>query len=233
MEILIYGLILLAGYLIGLFTNFYYPKYMQQKGKNLATKEDIGDITKIVESIKTDLAIDVETLKSELSLLNQNKISLKSEERKALLDFHLKYSLWHNSVAHLSTPTSIDEIDSIFKTWQHLEGEYKTAESMLHLFVNDKDFIALKYKLYSSTLDNLKLGSDYLFFLKKVFSDYEINKSSFPPEIAVKKYSEHINEIKMVSDKFRDDFKNLYPDCSQFSVYMTKEIQKRLASHDN
>lgn len=233
MIIVINILALIGSFFAGLFITHYYPNYMKYKAKNLATKEDIGEITTIVESIKTGLSKDVETLKAELSLQNQNKISLKSEERKALLDFHLKYSLWHNSVVHLSTPTSIDEIDSILKTWQHLEGEYKTADSMLHLFVNENDFIALKLKLYSSTLDKILLGSDYLFNLKRVFLAYELHKTRFPPEIVVEKYSEHLKEIKMFSDKYRDDFELSYPDFSQLKVDMNFAIKKLLFAKGN
>lgn len=233
MIIIIYILAVVGSFFIGLFINHYYPNYMKFKAKNLATKEDIGDITTIVESIKTDLSKDVETLKAELSLLNQNKISLKSEERKALLDFHLKYSLWHNSIIYLSTPNSIDDINNIFTTWKDLEADYKTAESMLHLFVNNKDFIALKYKLYSATLENIQLGSDYLFSLKNEFMNYEINKSSYPPEVIVQKYSEHLTEIKKLSEKFRDDLKKSYPDFSQLSVDMTLAIKNLLFAHGN
>ena len=36
--------------------------YSSEKGKNLATKQDIGEITQIVESIKTSLLIKTEEL---------------------------------------------------------------------------------------------------------------------------------------------------------------------------
>lgn len=233
LYLLINVLFLVVSYLIGLFTLYFYPKYMGQKGKNLATKEDIGDITTIVENIKNDLVKDVEFLKSELSLMNENKISLKSEERKALLDFHIKYSLWHNSIVHLSTPSSKDEIDNILKTWDQLESEYKTAESILNLFVHEKEFFALRYRLYSSTLDNLKLCTDYLSNLKAVFDNYEINKPNIFDEIALQKHSEYLDERRTLSAKFRAEAKEMYPELSQLSVDMTMAIKKLLFAHGN
>ena len=42
---------ILVAFIVGLFVRSYLPAYFSEKGKNLATKEDIGDITKIVETI--------------------------------------------------------------------------------------------------------------------------------------------------------------------------------------
>mgnify|MGYP001106972892 CR=1 FL=1 len=44
----------------------YLPKYFEEKGKNLATKEDIGAITDEVEKVKIQYTKDIEILKSEL-----------------------------------------------------------------------------------------------------------------------------------------------------------------------
>jgi len=44
----------------------YFGAYLSTKGKNLATKEDIGKITNEVESIKADYARDLEKYKREL-----------------------------------------------------------------------------------------------------------------------------------------------------------------------
>ena len=38
-------LIISISFVIGIFVSNYLPKYMDEKGKNLATKEDISDIT--------------------------------------------------------------------------------------------------------------------------------------------------------------------------------------------
>ena len=49
------GAVLGAG-IIFLFIKSYIPSYLTEKGKNLATKEDIEIITEKVESVKTDYA---------------------------------------------------------------------------------------------------------------------------------------------------------------------------------
>lgn len=81
--------------LIGLYLAFF-KSYFQEKGKNLATLEDIEEITSKVEAIKTDFIRETEKLKLEIQFTNQIKFSLKSEELKSLLDFYEKYYLWLN-----------------------------------------------------------------------------------------------------------------------------------------
>ncbi|BCZ77008.1 hypothetical protein PTKU64_06830 [Paraburkholderia terrae] len=50
--------------LIGSAFGAYYGNYLREKGKNLATREDIGHITSIVEDIKNQHAKELEALKA-------------------------------------------------------------------------------------------------------------------------------------------------------------------------
>ena len=51
-AILIFEILLtVAVFLIGLFVKNYLPSYMDEKGKNLATKEDIEEITRKTEEV--------------------------------------------------------------------------------------------------------------------------------------------------------------------------------------
>ena len=50
------GAVLGAG-IVYFFIKSFLPTYLSEKGKNLATKEDIASITDKVESVKTDYAI--------------------------------------------------------------------------------------------------------------------------------------------------------------------------------
>ena len=83
----IYFLLVIAGITIGLALKSYLPAYFGEKGKNLATKEDIEEITGKIESIKHDFATALEKSKHEHSL------------RLAAIDTRLKahqdaYALW-------------------------------------------------------------------------------------------------------------------------------------------
>ena len=56
-----------GGLVFGLLINSYLPKYFGKKGENLATKEDISEITNKIETVKHDYARQLESTKAELS----------------------------------------------------------------------------------------------------------------------------------------------------------------------
>ena len=59
--------------ILPLFLKKYLPAYFNEKGKNLATKEDIKEITDKVESVKSNYAKDIEAFKRELDSLEKRK----------------------------------------------------------------------------------------------------------------------------------------------------------------
>ncbi|MFK2184183.1 hypothetical protein ACIXKU_17460 [Bacteroides fragilis] len=60
--------------------------YEVEKGKNLATKEDIREITKNIKSVE-----------SKFTILTNLHSGILSEERNAIIEFNEKYSLWIGS----------------------------------------------------------------------------------------------------------------------------------------
>jgi hypothetical protein len=80
---------MLAGYLIFLFTRRYLPSYAAENGKNLATNEDIKEITEKIEGVKA--AFDVERQARE----HQSRLFLQTQDfthrmRLAALDRRLQ-----------------------------------------------------------------------------------------------------------------------------------------------
>lgn len=57
----------LIGLVAGLILNNFLPKYFGKKGENLATKEDISEITNKIETVKHDYAQQLEATKASLS----------------------------------------------------------------------------------------------------------------------------------------------------------------------
>lgn len=96
MDYILIGLQVLI--LLGVGSIFMFRKYLfsysSEKGKNLATKEDIGDITRKVEEVKTGYVTEIERLKVDLSLLSRKNDILLDEKvrvfkklQKRLVDF--------------------------------------------------------------------------------------------------------------------------------------------------
>jgi hypothetical protein len=77
----------LIGFAIVVFKVFL-NSYTSEKGKNLATKQDIGEITQIIESTKSSLTIKIEEVKSDLSYKNEHLIHLRAAERLAIVGYY-------------------------------------------------------------------------------------------------------------------------------------------------
>ncbi len=116
-------------------------KYFEEKGKNIATKEDIGEITKIVESIKGELSKELENHKAVLSLKNQNRFSLQSAQREALIDYNKKVAAYMYAVLHVGmwkfTTENYHEIDNEIKDSYERKYQAELSEAHLKLFAED------------------------------------------------------------------------------------------------
>lgn len=70
----------------GLFIKNYLPNYMNEKGKNLATKEDIADITRKTEEVKSEFLSKLELEKKEINLEIEK---VKLEQNQLFKNFEL------------------------------------------------------------------------------------------------------------------------------------------------
>lgn len=82
------GVFIVSLCVIGLFAKKYLPSYLQQKGRNLATKEDIKEITNKIESVKTQYTKIIEELKADLSIRNEQKIRILEKRNESLLKLY-------------------------------------------------------------------------------------------------------------------------------------------------
>mgnify|MGYP005985056201 FL=1 len=119
--------------ILGWFAKSYFPNYLKEKAKNTATKEDLEEITEIVETIKKSHNIEIEKLKAELN--NQDKML---EKRK---------NIYENIVDSLRIFISGHESDADIK-----KKFYKTYSSAWlwapdHVLLSLNDFLDMQVKL--------------------------------------------------------------------------------------
>jgi hypothetical protein len=81
------GVFIVGLLIIGLLAKKYLPSYLQQKGRNLATMEDIKEITDKIESVKTQYTKSIEELKADLSIRNEQKLRILEKRNETLLKF--------------------------------------------------------------------------------------------------------------------------------------------------
>ena len=132
-------------------------KYFGKKGENQAIKEDIGEITEIVESIKNDLASQNDLIKAQLSHKSKHELELKNEERQAYFELNRRMSAWLYSIVRFNfsaySLANFEELKLKYNEFNEFQYEYDLADGHLGLFIQDTDFHKEKLALESSILE--------------------------------------------------------------------------------
>jgi hypothetical protein len=138
--------------------------FFQEKGKNLATKKDIQEITQKVESIKSDLEI-----------LTHKKISLADEKKKVLLNYNSAFNAWLDYV--VSVPFSNiykSEKDNSAAVILKMDTKYfkvKASYAKLRLYYTDDSLLS---KLQDQTYKVIKLSEAVSVSLIEVSTKEEV-----------------------------------------------------------
>lgn len=138
MEYVIYVAIAVLSFIAGLFIKSYFPSYFSEKGKNLATKQDITGITDKIESVRFEYLYKLEDIKTELSFTEKQKSRIKEKENDILLGFFEKcalleekllYNFGNLTYTEKSYPVEYQKsIDNLF--W-----EIRISRTRLHLYL--------------------------------------------------------------------------------------------------
>ena len=128
--------ILLAIAVIAVLMRWYLPSYLAEKGKNLATKEDVKAITGEVESVRHEYSARLE------SLAHQNRLILEQSSRRQQLrmaaldrrlDVHQQaYTLWVKLVGSVYREDQLGDVVIECQDWWqrhclYLDGSARQA----------------------------------------------------------------------------------------------------------
>lgn len=101
---------LIASGIALLLVRHFLGSYMVEKGKNLATKEDIADITHKIEGIKSQYALEAERFKAE------HQLRLAAVDRR-LLAHQEAFALWRRIVRSFDQETGWEEVHNACQKW--------------------------------------------------------------------------------------------------------------------
>lgn len=183
------------------------PSYFNEKGKNIATKEDISEITELVEKTKQVFTSETEKLKATLLVVSNAQIGIISEERNAIIDLNEKYFRWLHSLID----TSLGEIDDynndeLEKYRQKISQNYNdllVSEAKFSLFVENKTLTGYFDKMKVETLTHLtKPAPTYILNLKKNNFEIEQMKKNTPIQEQSIKYSELLDKRREYYEQF-------------------------------
>lgn len=166
--------------------------YNKEKGKNAATKEDIGEITKEMESVKSEFTEQTERLKSQLTLLTNVKSDIYSLERKAIIDANEKLYLLMSHILEMPALEDNDDIDRYLKIMDVRFREQGNSEALMQLFIDD-DQILKSYNIVSKKVLNIQK--------EKMKMLYDIKKQNRNPHKSKDLIERLVNQWKSESDK--------------------------------
>jgi hypothetical protein len=218
------------------------PSYFSEKGKNIATKEDVSEITDLVETVKHSFATETEKLKANLLVLSNIQVGLVAEERNAIIDYNEKYFKWLNILIDLGLGDGDhDDNDDLSKHQQALGEYYKVflnSETKFKLFVENQEIIDFSNKMKIETLKELgNFAPSCLINLKHNNIKIELMRKVTPPEEQSSKYQELIDEKKSIHDDFRvkmiEGYRKIAPLNRQFQKICREHIYQLLVKQEN
>lgn len=137
---------LVAGIIFGMIIRHFLPSYLAEKGKNFATKEDIGTITREVERVRHEYAERFESLSFQNRQIiafgdRRNQLRLAALERR--LEIHQQaYTLWVKLVQSVFDRQAVFKVAAECQEWWmshclYLEAEPRAAFRQAYMVATD------------------------------------------------------------------------------------------------
>lgn len=160
--------------------------YLREKGKNLATKEDTGDIQKELAKVTVGVQSEIERLKAEVTYSWQHRMVLQTEERSVLVRFYCTL----NQIIHRLSGQAFKEQNNP-PAIGDLFSKYIQSESEVDLFFEDEEFsmakkdlmevlsnlsshLEIKEQLYNGMISREGVMEEGFNFTLKIVQDYTL-----------------------------------------------------------
>lgn len=203
--------------------------YFQEKGKNLATKEDIELITRKVESIKSGLQFSL-----------QAKLSWRAEEHDALVDYYSKYGAWLSGITDISfvgiSDDNLEMLSSIRLELKSLEQACDSAKSRMELFVENKIILTQSGQLKLKTLELYAHAQQSTLEFAKHYLEVKQMKTQTPPDQQLGPYKELLDKETKMYKKFKEDqidsYKALYPQVAEHRSTISSHLRQLINHHE-
>lgn len=170
--------------LLGLHLVFF-KSYFGEKGKNIATKEDIEDITKLVENVK-----------NRIHYTTQSKLSFQIEERNALINFYEKYYYWLNYMLEITflgvNKEDIVYLSKIENTIYEANFEFIMSEGRKNLFVINNDLDESIKELKKKTMELQKIVLLYIVKFESWINNVNLMLLTTSFELQNDEYDNHL-----------------------------------------
>lgn len=177
--------------------------YFQEKGKNLATKEDVEEIASKVELIRSAVNFSLEA-----------KLSWREEEHNSLVEYYSKYGLWLAGITSFSlsgiSDENMDRLEMVRDRLDDLYRDFQIAYNRMELFVENEEIVRQEGELELETYKFHAHASDFTFEYGKLCLEMEAMKAVTPVAKQVEPYSELLGMKTDLYKKFKEEQKGFY-----------------------
>ena len=206
--------------LLALLYLVFLKSYFGEKGKNLATKEDVAEITSLVESVKSQLQFSL-----------QAKLSLRAEEHQALVDYFSKYSAWLSAITNCSVAgihkDNTFRLSEIRSQLDAHKRDVELAEGKMQLFVENEDIQSRHGTLMIETLKFQGHAQQLTFNIEQSHLESKQVELSLPPHEQVQRYKELLEKELKLYQQFNEEqlqmYKALFP--------LVQEQRRAISAH--
>jgi hypothetical protein len=192
--------------------------YFQEKGKSVATKEDVKEITSLVESVKMQLQFSL-----------QAKLSFRAEEHQALIDYFSKYSAWLSAITNWSAvginKDTGSRMASIRSDLDMLHRDFDLAAGKLELFVENDDIQNQHSSLLIETLKFQAHAQQATFDIEKIHLESKHMLLATPLEKQAEQYGEILGKEGVLYKKYQEEQLEMYR-----AILPTVRLQQRAIS---
>ncbi len=173
MDTLLIGLQVIILVALGYIFKSYFPAYFHKKGENLATKEDIKDITQKIEQVKVQYSAQLEEIKVSVKSAYDQRKSFSNRQQSEVLRFYdLATEFYYEKLAVNFGDFPMDNGNSLFLYQESfLKNVFNLVISYQRIvvyFENENKLRILAEKVLVQALEARKV-------LKKHFGKLKIN----------------------------------------------------------
>lgn len=118
----------------------YIISYYKEKGKNLATKEDIGKITQEIKSVESFFNNNTEILKATLNLQTNIETGLVSEKRSVIAELHASLQKWRYAIV-CPDLMRFDNNDICYRNLEEIDNLYSDVlakRAIFKIYIDDE-----------------------------------------------------------------------------------------------
>ena len=189
----------------------FFKSYFSEKGKNLATKEDVEDITTKVEAIRSDFDRQTEYLKHHLQLENQVQMLLLTDLKSAITSAYENFYLWlettYNMYIESNEFETIDQIDKAEKNMKAAEYNFSKSLARLELYANEPQLQKTIGNLEVETTEFQNLIERHLLELEFMMEDMaELEEENDDPDLDDDVYNENATRLEQLQQETRELF---------------------------